>query len=656
MILQKIIISNFRQYRNTTIDVPQPDENGHVTIVVGRMGYGKTNILNAINWCLYGKEPHLGLARKALPMLNSVTKISMASGEQATVEVKLVFLDEGKRTEISRKAIFLKNSKGNVKLERINGEWSRLSVGYLEGKDFEYYQYPELYIERVMPEVLSSYFMFDGEKLDKYFLEQTVSKIRGAIHGISKLDLFDKVVERLQNTKKSFDKSYRDRTPEMKLEQGKMERLAAEIEECENKQKKYDEEEAKLINLKSDLDSALRSSSIEVIREKQKRRDGLDKQKEEAELRLEEHQDLRRNLILREFILATSGIQIGQALSSISEVQKSDELPAPFRTNFIEGLLEKAECICGRKIEVGSGVQKTLQTKMKANITRERTSSLLPLLVSDLHELGESRMTILDSLTSIESSIEEYSEKLEAIGKELEQIHKEIKEFDNVDISLLETREAEVRQQLERLSVDRVANIGVMKDRQRQHKEAETKLDQYRRAIDKYAELNKRKDLCTESLNIGMQISEQVLDSIRAQVDEVTSEEGLKAINDPKVQSITIGSDFMTSVKIRGYEHEEGIGGLSAGQRASLALSFLHALNSVSVWETPIIIDTPLGRIDLDDREPLVNVLRDQMKGKQIIIFATSAEYTPQERKALLPVVKAEYEIATSEVTVYGGP
>ncbi len=659
MILKRIVLKNYRQYRNTTIEIPDVSEEAHIAVVVGRMGFGKTNILNAINWCLYEEEPHLGLKRRALPMLNSSTKAAMTVGETADVEVSLVFMDEGIRTEICRKKRFRKTKNGTIKEEKIGGGLSSLSVGYLSEKDYEYYDYPQLYIERVMPETLSSYFMFDGEKLDKYFLEQTVSKIRGAIHGISKLNLFDKVVDKLEKTKKDFKQSYSDPTPQMKSVQKRIDELSNEIDTHKEKLEDIIEQEDELRDLKSDLDSALRSSNIEVIREKQKRRELLTQEKKEKEQRLDDLENRRKRLIIEDFSLAVSKNTIDNALKLISEGQEGYELPAPFRNIFIEHLIETAECICGRDIKEGSEEEEYLKKKMEENIVREATSTMLPLLISDLHELSSQKRGILDQLSSVNGKIDAVNGEITEIGLEIEDIHTQIKDFDDIDIVQLEKREAEVKKQIEDLTTEKIAIKGRIKERERERDENETKLDQYQRSIAKYEKLNKRKDLCSESLEIGQDISEQVLDSIRKQVDKVTSEQGLIAINDTKVESISIGNDFMTSVKFKEYGMEDGIGGLSAGQRASLALTFLHALNSVSVWETPIIIDTPLGRIDLKDREPLLNVLKEQMKGKQIIILMTSAEYTEQERNALSPVLLAEYEIVrnqdgTSEVKEYG--
>ena len=68
MRIERVEISNFRQYRNATFEFGKKGTHD-LHIILGNNGVGKTNLLNAISWCLYGTEPHLGnekIARKRI--------------------------------------------------------------------------------------------------------------------------------------------------------------------------------------------------------------------------------------------------------------------------------------------------------------------------------------------------------------------------------------------------------------------------------------------------------------------------------------------------------------------------------------------------------------------------------------------------------------
>lgn len=68
MILQRLIMNDFRQFENNNrMDFP-PIGDKHVNIVFASNGVGKTTILTAIVWCLYGgkKLPYGDLSEQFL--------------------------------------------------------------------------------------------------------------------------------------------------------------------------------------------------------------------------------------------------------------------------------------------------------------------------------------------------------------------------------------------------------------------------------------------------------------------------------------------------------------------------------------------------------------------------------------------------------------
>ena len=56
--LKKVELRNYRQFEDGAA-VFSTKKNQPFTIIEGRNGFGKSNILNAITWCFYGIEQHL---------------------------------------------------------------------------------------------------------------------------------------------------------------------------------------------------------------------------------------------------------------------------------------------------------------------------------------------------------------------------------------------------------------------------------------------------------------------------------------------------------------------------------------------------------------------------------------------------------------------
>ena len=67
-----------------------------------------------------------------------------------------------------------------------------------------------------------------------------------------------------------------------------------------------------------------------------------------------------------------------------------------------------------------------------------------------------------------------------------------------------------------------------------------------------------------------------------------------------------------------------------AGERECLALAFSLALSRVSGYELPIVVDTPLGRLDPVVQVYVTEVLGEMMNGKQLIMLMTGTEYNDQ--------------------------
>jgi DNA sulfur modification protein DndD len=84
--------------------------------------------------------------------------------------------------------------------------------------------------------------------------------------------------------------------------------------------------------------------------------------------------------------------------------------------------------------------------------------------------------------------------------------------------------------------------------------------------------------------------------------------------------------------------------GLSAGEREILALSMLWALGKISRRALPIVIDTPLGRLDRRHRSNIVESFLPYA-AEQVIVLATDEEITAERRSLLEPTLAGDLEL-----------
>ena len=86
MKLEKISIKNYRQYRDVEI-LFDMDPSHNFTIIKGNNGTGKTTLLNAFTWCLYGKEIHSYGHQLGMSLCNNKSVTLAEPNEDITVSV-----------------------------------------------------------------------------------------------------------------------------------------------------------------------------------------------------------------------------------------------------------------------------------------------------------------------------------------------------------------------------------------------------------------------------------------------------------------------------------------------------------------------------------------------------------------------------------------
>ena len=102
MIIESLELKNYRQYRDQKITFALGEANKRITVIQGANGAGKTNILNAITWCLFNEERHLGDAHRGLPLINNICLNDLELEQVCHVKVELVLKVQNNQKMIIR--------------------------------------------------------------------------------------------------------------------------------------------------------------------------------------------------------------------------------------------------------------------------------------------------------------------------------------------------------------------------------------------------------------------------------------------------------------------------------------------------------------------------------------------------------------------------
>lgn len=654
MILESITLKNYRQYLDNKILFALPKDGKNFTIIQGANGSGKSNLLNAITWCLYGIEKHLGEKYRGLPIISTPTYEKMTPGDTEQVLVEIQMLDEDhKKIILKRILTFRKSDDGTIKSIP-----DTLSI-YRDGSKFEILRQikeemiliesPSYVLNRLIPESLEEYFFFDGERLNDYFMENSGEKIKAEVFKISQLNLLETTIDHLKNKKIEYlkDSSKLNSKAEGIGEKMEILRHSLEINETLLKTTVVDKDDAE--RKEKEYDGFLRNSGKSEVDELQKKKDDFNKRLNIIESYLETEEVSKFDYIIKE----TPKIYLYNAMLAASKMiagkEESGDIPSDYKRNFIEKLLTKGLCICGTDISKNSEYREKILIFLEKS---ERISDISEELIKDEANLK----SLVDETTSFKINLEIYNKKIirfeeekKTISDQLLGVSEKLTNFgDGEEIEFWEKK----RFEYEKLKNELLIKIGGIKE---QNKNAKKEIESLERDLnkelekeEKYEEIKKLLLFCDLSYNKLVRIKNEIMEDFRKELEEKTKKQFFGLIwKKQNYKDIIINDKYELSVT-----HQSGLEGidtLSAGERQVLALSFVAALNNVSGFDIPIVIDTPLGRISKIPKLNIAKNLPNYLEGKQVILLVTEEEYSNEVRDRLFEKTGKEYRIDFSE-------
>ena len=105
------------------------------------------------------------------------------------------------------------------------------------------------------------------------------------------------------------------------------------------------------------------------------------------------------------------------------------------------------------------------------------------------------------------------------------------------------------------------------------------------------------------------------------------------------LMSLALASRFFTTPGKPIYIYDaygtQALGSCSAAETALLALSFTLALQEVSKHDSLLFIDTPIGRVGVENRNNFMDTLLAISRNKQVILTFTPTEYDTNVQRIL---------------------
>jgi len=655
MKIESIKFKNFRQYRDAKIDFSYMPEDRCITIIQGPNGGGKTNIMNAITWCLYGKELHLGDKYKGLPIINTITLKKLVPNQIIDVIVEITMIDN-RRNMIFRRTLDYKKLPGKLQSEPIKTPGARyetegkLEVFYQAGRNWDLAAQPKYRVQRLLPQAIQEYFFFDCERLNTYFQNPYPERIKDEVFKISQLGVFQEVITHLEKRQSIFARQTKDANPKAAEIRTLADKKKEDLVELEEKLTKLKKQRIESETLERELEEKLKTFPYkgDEVRQLQNRRESIERELASLDNELSDLKQDQLDYLMNMCPFIFCHDAISDAIKIMSEKTGRGEIPPDIKTSFLERLLDEGACICNTDIPKGSDARQAIEQLLKHCDEIDELSNEIIVENNNLSRMLNQLNTFQEKQPKYGRDIKKKEARSLDLNKDLKRISEQLEGMDDEKIKVLERRYQMVKSKKE----DIIENIGRLKSSQKSLKTQidglEKEFDKEVQKIEKHSNLKRILTFCKTAKKAAEEIKDEIMDEIRAEIEQQTREHFFELIwKEENYKDVIIDQNY--NISVLDQNGMEAIGTLSAGERQVLALSFMAALNTVSGFDAPIIIDTPLGRISKEPKLNIADKLPNYLQGKQVSLLVTEEEYTDEVRKKLKPKVGKEYQIKFQE-------
>ena len=635
MIIKRLTLNDFGVYAGQnsfefTSDKP-------IVLVGGMNGRGKTTFLEAILLALYGsnsiayKESNYSTYGKYLR--SYINKSSWS--QQASVELEFVMREStGREYVINRKWDSLSRRTAETITVKENGQYSEFLT-----KNWA------MFIENILPSALSSFYFFDGEKIAELAVDDTNVQMKESIRsmlGISVLDVLKNDLGRV--LRKSSKKTTHGRAG-MDLEElrQKKEELEIALQKTDKDIEKITQDVAKKQNEIEELHHQYELKGGDVFEQRkalmQKRSDLLAEIDQNQALLIDASADALPLVLVKDLILDIK----------LQAEDEHNDLIMQQAMGQIEILLQEYSV---------QHTESYPHNKAFVNFVKEMSEAAAnePLYGVSDHALFQLNSLIEEILTQVTSSTKQLLERKGALQKNLD----EVESYLSLDINekVLSELFTDIREQELELVQLNVELTSKQQERTTINGALMAASSEFSKAVEAYLaneELLDDSDRMMRYSNIALHIAEEftvelqkrktgvLADTITACYKKLANKKNLiqKIVMDPRSLDIAYLDDLGKNVSKDS---------LSAGEKQLMVIAILWALAICSKKKLPVIIDTPLSRLDSMHRTALVTTYFPQAS-EQTIILSTDSEIDHTYYNMMKESVGDEFTLSYSEET-----
>src|ERR1700674_98947 len=657
MKLRHLVVKNFKLLRDVSVAF-STDPKRPLTVIRAENGSGKTSLLYALRWGLYGSK---GLPESSRDLGLSATYWPPDLPCDISVRIEFESMDfdtlAGQPRSVETRYVLMRSVTETRRLGReVSRQREDLVVHAFSDAGAEKLEdaAARALIRRLAPDQLKNIFFTDGDAVQRFITGELgprarQSAVHEAIRALLGLDSFHTASSDLIKAQKTFKRRLAEAPGagglklviddiERATEEHQILRQKAAIlqERINNITEAIERRDARLYELKG-------LGDIDRIR---KQRETAKATLEIALGQLEVHKRAQRELLKSEKLSwALMGEPLSKGLAALETLADQGVIPGTSLEVLRDRLLLEC-CICGESLAPGSehrqAVEKLLSEQSEVAPEKQRLTALLHQarpLGAVATQAAADHETWLDDLAAVETDRAAVEKQIRDQAEALKECEEAMRRLEDADIDRILDELARDRKQREAFVADdrelRLQLDSVLKrlaDLEERYKLAKSQ-------VQVSTELQDKVDV-TEDL---VRLVQQTLETLEGDYLRRASEHMNKLFMEIAGSTPEVARSVFSEVRITpAYEIEVLSGGhgrtldpdfeINGASKRALTLSFIWALMEVAEVPAPRIIDTPLGMTSGGVKIRFVDLLtRPGGSELQVVLLMTRSEITHVE-------------------------
>lgn len=633
MIIKSITLENFRQYKGKQTIHFSTDRDKNVTVIKGDQGSGKTTLLESFKWCLYRE---LNLPNRDKLLTTSLIN-EMNLDDEKKVSVEIIMNHKNKNYIIRRDESYKK-----IRADEVVSLFRNFSIneknehGVLrEVSDDE--------INYILPKDLSTYFFFDGERIENLSRSTTKGKrdLSTAVRNVLGLDVISNAIKHLGKVKIMMEDEYiKENTNNLTQIQEELNQLREqELDlsmEIDNKRNEIESIEQQVDEIGEEI------KLNEHMKANHERREELEKRRdltiEEIEVDINDIRTKNKHSF-PEYI-ASKLIKICSEKLDLSSFESKGI--AGIDGKAIQQLIEDKECICGQEIIEGSKYYQKLLEQMKY----QPPASLGTIIVQFNEKTKDVKNRAEEFTEELDRKYNSYEKKLDFI-EDAKSIIQELSEKieDAVDVRDLERKRGNLLSERDAFKEWVAINEVEVKRLKSSIDKKEIELSEHAIQNDRNCEVALRISY-TQDLEQKMQKFYNTKEAnVRKELNKKVSEAFDRIIISN--HKIEVNDDY--TFRVVDVDGEEST---SQGQDVITSFAFISGLielakkehNHIDVAEPyPLIMDAPFATLSIAHRRNVARLLPEI--AEQFILLTLDSQFEGEIEDSLGANIGKQYEL-----------